>query len=459
MNSLSAEAGMKRLPPASLRYRLARTMARLRVAPARTRLLWADRIPEHGRALLLVNGPAGLKEIMLLGAAFERPLHWILDGTVPRALWLRLAGASFGASDCGKSPGVEARLLEACRLSLQAGSMIALFSGGGEGVGAEQGSGTDFAASLAVELTKSFSDPVDAALYPVSLFGRAQSSKNRESLIYVDGPIYPGEHLHRAAGDASEGARTLALALAEARRRNPFRLPPAELAHVLKDVEEILRRDLEDDWARRPDWRQEAQELQISQFVAGWAERSNLLDPARVVALRERIDAARKSRQRWASLQFSAGTAGPWIGSPFRRALIWIESILGFPVALYGLLNHLIPAAIYAFLRRLDRSAEKNSGPKWVAGGIALLGGYTIVVLLWNHWFGRAAAGYYALTLPVSGAYLWRYVWLARNRTPRVVNGFLAPFAMRRLQHKRRAVVLELDSQIGDFSESAAASR
>ncbi len=442
----SANGGkMERVRITGARYRLARSVARLKFSSLRTRLLWPDRIGNSGRALLLVNSPPSMRTVGLLNAAFDRPLYWLLDSR------LSAAAASFGAADLAGRSGAEPGLVEDCRRAFAAGGMTAVFAGSGEPGG--QADGREIASRLGIELAKEAHDPLDVTIYPVHLFDPPRDSAGREALIFVGAPIYPVEHLHRADSDSAQAGRALAQALAESCASNPFRLPPPELTLFLKDLEGILRGDLKNEWAGRPGWQQDAQELVLSEFVARWIEQTNRFDPASIVALRERVEASRDSRQRWAARQFKSDTAGAWMSSSFRRTLVWLESTLGFPVALYGLANHLLAGGVYVILRRLQKSSGV-SRDKWIAAGFGALAGYTIQVLLCNHWLGRATAGYYALTLPLSGAYLWRYSWLARNRTGRLFSRVLAPLALRRLQNSRQAVVRELDLRIANHSRS-----
>ena len=42
---------------------------------------------------------------------------------------------------------------------------------------------------------------------------------------------------------------------------------------------------------------------------------------------------------------------------------------------------------------------------------------YAGQIFLCDHFLGRAAAGYYALSLPIAGLYLWRYSRVLRRRT------------------------------------------
>lgn len=417
-----------------LLYRLRRAVARLWLLPRRVRLLGAERISSGGYTFLLVNSEPGFRDILLLTAALRRPVAWIHSGLVRATASTQRAAAflSAGAADLGAS------------------SMGADFAGSRDSSGA---TGCQATARLAIRLANDAADPVEVAIHRVDIFAPPRGSAAKEILIAVSEPTYPSEYLHRAGGDPAEATRALEIHLEDWRRSNPFRLATSDLAYILQDVEEILLRNIEDDWASRPEWRQNAKEMELSDFVSGWARQSIALDPAAIVALSERVDAYRRARQRWASFQYAADTAGKWIRSSFRRTLVWFESLVGFPLALYGSVNHALPAAVYALLRWFDRSREANSSARWIAAGIGVLTGYTAQIILCDRWFGRAAAGYYALTLPLAGAYLWRYLWLARHRTPGVLNRLLAPLALRRLRLAREAVVSQLDKQIAEVSE------
>jgi hypothetical protein len=131
--------------------------------------------------------------------------------------------------------------------------------------------------------------------------------------------------------------------------------------------------------------------------------------------LRIELERYREEVRLWSLRQAEA--SGAWAGSGLRRAWYWLESIVGFPIALYGLANHLVPTAFLSWRGLLRKIKDKDPGQAWLLRAIVVLGWYILEVALCAKWWGRAAAGYYTLTLPLSGAYLWRYYWMLRART------------------------------------------
>jgi hypothetical protein len=76
------------------------------------------------------------------------------------------------------------------------------------------------------------------------------------------------------------------------------------------------------------------------------------------------------------------------------------------------------------------------------------LGFYAVQIFLVAHWAGRAAAGYYAPTLPISGAYLWRYVKLVQRHARLLLIAFTTPAMAGKIKRHRHAILEELDQAL-----------
>ena len=74
-------------------------------------------------------------------------------------------------------------------------------------------------------------------------------------------------------------------------------------------------------------------------------------------------------------------------------------------------------------------------------------------IFLVAHRWGRAAAGYYAPTLPVSGAYLWRYAKLVRPQAHLLWISLTLPALTRKIKRLRHALREELDRMVKAYEE------
>lgn len=450
------------LPPAQVRqltdssaYKFLRGLVRLWATLffRKVRLLGARRLTDAGPAVLLINHPASFLDALILVAAWERHVHCLLDRGLLRGVWRGLFARGLNMIPCSMAA-------EGWRQSLEAGCDV-LTQGGVVLIFAEQRAVSPgepwrlalAAATIALEAEARKSNQLGLAIFPVHLFLPVAQLQSSELLIHVDGPVLTREFLSRGASAGSERAKTLSSALEAACGKNVFGLQPSDVRLFLSDIEEVLRVDLEEDFASRPNWKQKAEGFELSRFVAECAEKLNGSNPGRLVALRESLDAYREAQRRSSLARLEAETAGDWVNSAGWRIEGWFESAVGFPVAAFGLLNHLL-AGILLYstgLMKIERGREQTS--RWFARILVTLVCYALQILLCAHWLGRAAAGYYTVLLPLSGAYLWRYGWLLRRRTRLLLRAALGPRKAARLARMRKEFVAEVDAARDAYAE------
>jgi hypothetical protein len=253
--------------------------------------------------------------------------------------------------------------------------------------------------------------------------------------------------------------RTLAGALEDGLAQNPFRLEERDVRFFLSDLESVLRADIEEDWAARPNWKQKSEGFEISRFLVECAEDLNARDPAALGGLRIELERYREELRRSALLQAEVEAAGDWLKSSGSRARHWLEAILEAPIAFYGFIHHLIPLALLMPGNLLGRLARKDPGQAWLLRILVVLGTYVLLVSLCARGWGRAAAGYYALTLPLSGMVLWRFHRLMRSRIRLLLVARTLERRGERLRRLRKLFLERLNRARDRFADSVAAAR
>ena len=377
------------------------------------RLLRADAIPSDGPTLFVVGHPASFLDALIVVASFKRQVHCLMDPMVIQGPLQGVLAKGLGMILYGPGRGNWPAALEECCSIVAKREAVALFAGHLQAGAGEQATSAMTAATLALEAERRHSGQLGLGLYPVHLFlPIAQSS---ELVIHVDPPLYPRDFLS-GSGGVSDRARALAGGLEKALRQNVFALRQEDFARFLSDIEEVLRADLEEDWASRSDWKQKAKGFELSQFVVECAQELNYFNPGRLVAVRESLETYRETRRLWSLRQLQVEQAGPWLKSPWHRAWVLLESIVGLPFACYGLVNHL-PCWLLLFWTGLIHQGKiRDRKVEWLARALLVLSCYGMQILLCAYWLGRQAAGFYAPSLPLSGLVLWRYGWLFQHR-------------------------------------------
>ena len=406
------------VPTASFRYRTVRALVRIWVSAffRKIRVLNPEALPERGAALLLISHPASFLDALLLTAAFNRQVHCLLERRFLRGPMRGWLGWFLGMVPYESAGDGSQRAMERACDMLSQGQAAWIFA---EEQVAKPGEPPRFSttpAVIALRAEARTSGQLGLKVLPVHLFLPVAQLYSSELLVHIGAPLVPREYLAQG-GNMSEQVRALAAATEEACRQNVFRLHAADVKQFLADLEEIFRAELQESWAARRDWRQKMEGFELSRFIAAWVEQLNGLHPGQLVALRDLLDSYREANRRCSLGRLEVEQSGDWIKTPWRRLAAWVESALGLPLALYGLVNHLAPGLILFRARLLKQEAGKGEAARWVIRALVVAGCYALQILLCAHWFGRSVAGYYAPTLPVSGVYLWRYLWLLRNRS------------------------------------------
>jgi 1-acyl-sn-glycerol-3-phosphate acyltransferase len=401
-----------------IRYRLLRGLIRIwvRFFFRKIRCLNPQALPDSGAAMLIAGHPGGFLDALLLVTAFERQIHCLLDRQFLRSPWRRLFGGflnmiPYEPEGPGFQPGIE----QACE-ALSQGHALLVFAVEQVVKPGEPSTFYSTCASIALQAESRGSGALGLEIFPIQLFLPVAQLYSSELLIHVDTPLIPREYLEKGT-TLAEQVRALARAAESACARNDFSLQPEDVHNFLSDLEEVLLAELQEDWAARPNWKQKVDGFELSRFTAEWVDQLNRLHPGQLAALRDLVDTYREARRRCALGELEADQAGAWMNISWRRVAAWTESVLGLPLALFGAINYLLPGLILYFAGLLNIKDTERQTVKWVMRGLVLIGCCAVQILLCAQEFGRTIAGYYVLTLPVSGAYLWRYTWLLRRRT------------------------------------------
>jgi hypothetical protein len=410
-------------------------------------------LPEAGATMLLIGHPASFIDAVILLTAFDREVIGLLDRQFLRGpLRATLAGLLGIIPFEAEGEGFRSAM-ERTQGVLRRGQTLLVFADTGAAKPGEAAPFFYHPAAMAMQAESQSSGELWLEVFPVHLFLPVAQLYSNELLIYLDTPLIPREYLARG-GNLTEQARALAAAAEESCRQNVFHLQPEDIRRFLSDLEDLLRADLEEDWRARPNWKQKADGFTLSGFIGECVERLNGLHPGELVALRDLLATYREAQRQCSLAQLQLEHAHEWLKSPWRRTLCWVESVVGIPLAAYGLVNHLLPALIMYFTGLLQNKEGQNQAARWAWRGLILLGSYSIQILLCAHWLGRTVTGYFAPLLPLSGVLLLGYVWLVWYRTHFLLLDFRSARLLRKLVPMRQELIRELNAARDAYADS-----
>jgi hypothetical protein len=204
-----------------------------------------------------------------------------------------------------------------------------------------------------------------------------------------------------------------------------------------------------------------AEELLLTQRIAGAVERVYGTQPERAAAFAAKLD----SYEVWLR---RLRIADDYLALfPEKQRLVgqtvaWATmALLGAPVALYGWLHRLIPFAVVhwavrGFTEPGKRKAQTSTAA--ITAGIVAFGVfYGLCIGAVHSWFGWPASLWYALSLPLASLIAFYYVRGLRRLVASVRNTVVllrAPMATKRLRALRGELIAEIEAVRREAVES-----
>ena len=437
-------------------YRLMRVVVRfgLRLFFPRLRMLNLERVERPGPAILLITHPRSLPVALFLISALDRPVHCLVPTCEIRGLFRKLTARALGIQAFEYTREEQNSWLNSCLGVLANQGMLTLFAPQNPRDGSRRPLVADFAARLTVEAILQSQGQTQPRIYPVHWF-LGPRRRGPEPLMCVDNPVEARRFLPKVGEDVAEASQHLVGAVRNAIDINIFGLAEVDLEHFNRELEDLSREYLRQQWSRRPGWKQRPEDLEFSSYARKWIAERNRTDPALLVELRESLDSYREAHRQCSLGELIVETSGPWQASPPRVGAAWVETVLGFPIALYGLLNHLLALMILSVSGLFGNSPKRDPKVEWLLRIFAVLSSYTLQIFVVHFWWGRAIAGYYALTLPVSGAYLWRYRWLIRRRVRVLIRKAFHPASLSRVARARDTILRRFNQELESAAQSS----
>ncbi len=436
-------------------YRLLRMLVRVAVRSyfRRIEVLKADRVPAHGPLLVVANHPASIADVLLLGVALPRRLHFLAHSGLfrpwPRGLLLRL----FGALPVYRREDEPARAIRnddtfrACHALFARGGAVVVFPEGVSVTDREVLPLKTGAARLA--LGEEALRPGTLALLPVGLHLAERSAFRSDVVVSVGRPLDLAPWAAQAADDLEGAVRALTHALQEAIARRILRVPDAALSELVRDIERIYLDDLR---GALP----ETADFALSRGLAASVEHFRTTDPIRLYRLWRRVAAYRERLEHH-------GLSDPALRRPpspsvVRESLrlLVAGSLVSVGLAPGALLNGVPYRASGVIADLFAPDVTYLAFTRIVVGALAFPGWYALVAagLLWGmHWPVSWVLAVVLAAPPLGFLALACRGWLQRERErlrlARLATGHRDVFA--RLLVERRRLIRFLDEARADY--------
>lgn len=418
-------------------YRVLRGLGRLalRWFYRDVEVLGIERLPSTGPLLLASNHPNALVDALVIGCTLHRPVTLtakatLLENPITRLL-LRVVGVvplRRASDDVARSgggvldPSRNANAFAAVLKVLQRDGVVLLFPEGRSHSDPELAPLKTGLARIALMAWNECG--VAVPIIPIGLTFERKWEPRSRVVMRVGKPIPSESEMPNLDAVASLTQRVDA-----GLREVTLNFPTADEAHHVLAISTTLAEILDEFRPLHAPDPPFVESVRVAQRINAIAPRLPELDPAIVIRIERLLDRfaefkalLQRNSIAASDVQMRTGV-GPGTGFAIRELLI---GVLAGPLALWGRVNHWLPLQIARLLAvRTSRSPDEPAMKTIVAALILVLAFYIGQTLLVAWPFGWIAALGYAVSLPISATWDFRYADRLRRAKARVRTYFL----------------------------------
>jgi glycerol-3-phosphate O-acyltransferase/dihydroxyacetone phosphate acyltransferase len=423
-----------------------------------------ENVPERGPVLFAVNHPDSQMDAFVLSSAIKRKVHYLahagLFANKLRARLLRSCGVIPVSRQRGKSDKIDRNIdtFQECYEVLERGDVIGIFPEGISEMARRVRKIKTGAARIVLEAERRNKYELGVKLIPIGLHFFSRSRFRSKVLVNVGRPIDLQPHFFLHMKDNIEAVNRLTSQIQSSLEALTINVQHTELDRFVKDIESIYRDELmTQTLADHKSSKKIIAEFVVTQKIADCVEYYHDHDPQRVRDMEEKISAYKRKLKRL-HLKDIMVREKTSIKKLFKSELTGIaKAIVGFPLAVYGVLNNFFPYRITEFIaRKFIDDKTKILMALLVGGGITFILFYSAQVFLIWYLEGLLWAILYLCTLPLSGFFALDYIKEIRQIQERVSFSFFL-FTNRHLMGKmrrtRNMLISEMNSSKDEYLE------
>jgi glycerol-3-phosphate O-acyltransferase/dihydroxyacetone phosphate acyltransferase len=423
-----------------------------------------ENVPKRGPVFLAVNHPDSQMDAFVLSAVIKRKVHYIahagLFANKFKAKLLRSCGVIPVKRKRKEVDGID-RNVEAfhtCFDVLETGGVIGIFPEGISEMERRVRKIKTGAARIVLGAEQKNQYGLGIKLIPVGLHFFSRSRFRSRVLVNVGRPIELNPYFSMHKKDNAEAVNQLTSKIQDSLEKLTVNVQHTELDRFIKEIESIYRDELmTQTLADHKSSKKIVAEFVITQKIAECVAYFHEHNPQKVRDMEESISEYKRKLRRL-QLKDIMVREKTSIKKLFKAELTGIaRAILGFPLAVYGILNSFFPFRITEFMaKKFIDDRTKILMVLLLGGGIAFILFYGAQVFLAWHMAGPVWAFLYFCSLPLSGFFALAYIKNIRKIQERVSFSFFL-FTNRHLIGKmrrtRNELIMEMNSCRDEYLE------
>ena len=443
-------------------YTIIRAIAKLAMSVffQKIELRHGENVPKRGPVLFVANHPNSIMDALVMGVVTKRKVNYLghagLFSNRPKTWFLRSSGVIpvYRREDALDKMDQNVGAFEACYRALENGQTIGIFPEGTSDMVRKVKKVKTGAARIVLETERRNHYALGIRLIPIGLYFFSRSRFRSKVLVNVGRPIELDPFFELNKRDNWQAVSNLTNAIQEQLEKLTVNVRHKEVDQFVRDIDVLFSEELKSDALRTPEKSQATvTDFVLTQKIAECVEYYHEREPERVEVLQDSVRAyKRKLRRLRIRDEMLKRQENFW--QMFKSTFTSFGgALLGSPLALYGIVNNVIPYLIaeYCAKRFIDERTKILSA-LLVGGGSAFVLFYAIqVFLVWYLW-GFLWSSLYFVSLPLAGSFALAYLRTIRAEQERLSFSFFL-FTNRQLFNKIRRERRKLLTQVNSIKD------
>lgn len=446
-------------PSVPLLYRVIRFAVKTAMAVffSKIDMRHGERVPNTGPVIFVANHPNSIMDALVMGLVTKRKVNYLghagLFSNRLKAWFLHSCGVIpvYRREDSPDKMEQNVSAFEACFQALERGETIGIFPEGTSDMLRKVKKVKTGAARIVLEAERRNGYQLGLNVLPIGLYFFSRSRFRSRVLLNVGQAIPLLPYFERNKKNNYEAVQQLTDEIQQRLEQLTVNIQHDELDEFVRDIEVLYRDELKQELIADPNVSETSYtEFFLTQKIADCVEYYYARDRDRVLALRDRLNLYKRKLKRL-HLKDAMLKERAHFGQLLRANLeTVVKAIVGFPLAIYGFLNHVIPYLITEQIaKKFIDDRTKILSALLIGGSLTFLLFYTVQLFIIWYFGGQLWTLIYGVSLPISGLFTLAYIKDLRQQQERLNLSFFL-FTNRRLfqrmRRERRKLIAELNT-------------
>ncbi|MFQ5652094.1 MAG: lysophospholipid acyltransferase family protein [bacterium] len=444
--------------PKPILYRLTRAVVKVAMTVffRKIELRHGKYVPERGPVVFVANHPNSVMDALVMGVVTRRKVNYVghagLFSNKLKSWFLRSTGVIpvYRREDAPDKMGQNVAMFEACYQALENGETIGIFPEGTSDMVRKVKKVKTGAARMVLEAERRNGYKLGLTLLPVGLYFFSRSRFRSRVLVNVGVPIKLSDFFEMNEEDNVAAVQALTAEIQRNLQKTTVNIEHEELDTFVRDIEHLYREELQaETFGSNKTSRATVAEFFLTQKIADCVEHFYRVEREKVQRIQDNLATYKRKLSRLHLKDAMLKEKATFAELLKRSVASFAPAVVGAPLALYGIINNIIPYSLTEFLVKKTVDDRTKILLTLLFGGTGIfVVFYTLQFLFIAFLTSKIFALIYILSVPLVGLFALNYLKMVQEQRERISLFFFLfskPQMLEKIRNERDTLISQLN--------------